>query len=1256
MASNRTLNKTGRPKLFSPSVIREEAKYSISSPVTLKSFSDTNSDSTSSFRYENPGMGVKSTQEIPLDWSKFQNHTFFNSAQSKVNIAFDRIINEYPFNGTEREVEAFEDSLTGYEKYILDIFPKSNGFLLLSGTTVQENPAGGFSSGLGTFIKVYDSAGSQFPAFSKKNDGSSVIDFSTNPFSFEFLFRPPKEENDCQIIFQKRKSRDFSVTVALSSSLSSTNADLIFSVNSGSARLITSSSIEKGVFSHICATYDRDSTRALLLYVSESLVSSSSRAYEMDTLSFSRAPLFIGSGSLFDVPSYFDHGGGGTRGAPFNPKQTLSGAIDETRVFHSTRAISDQLLYGKKSIYASDELKLYFKFNEPTGSFNIEDVVLDSSGNSLNSRISNFFLYLNNENRGTGGLRATGSYDNYMTAENIDRCPVLFPSFSPVSNLNLSILSTAVTYDEQNPNLVTKLIPVHYLLEGQSEQGFQTQDGNIGQAVTANSIPGSAKIGSAQYLTAFLLMWSKFFDEIKIFIDHFSDLIHPSYDDYETVASKFLPFVASYYGIDLPPMFPDTDVSQYVEGENIEDSYSRSQRSLAQVQTEIWRRILINLNDIIQSKGTIYSIRSFLLSAGINPDNLMNIREYGGPTKRSLTGLRETKSEVAASIDFSGSFANVSAGALTPKGFSTKFPHIVSPFLSSSRVEVGYPEPQGGSFVQKDSYFPHGIYNNPAAGWLTSGSFTYEAIYQFSPSRTGLYSPIQSLARLQISGSNVSHPGKAFNYGTAVTNLIIISGTVNSLSSSGSTLRLYARPGTNASGNRPALLKIDIEGPNFFDGNLWNISFGRMRGDQKVPADETNYISTTVSSIASSSYFLRCSRQSHGEIKESYSKSLFFIESANAAVANRNRNIFSPKSTDTEFSTYPSGTIIVIGSQSMSTFATPTSFLVPGPAFSIYQDFFLNDTSLDTRVGASAGDRDIALTTDFQGQVSQIRFWSKALEEKNWLEHVRNFKSMGVTDPRVNFNFDTYPTGSFERMRVDASIDQFETESNSDGDIELVDFSQNNLNMIGSGFESEKGVIKPETFYFSQLSPKFDQAQTDNKVRIRSFQTADLIDLYPYATSAPSFEVLRSEEPFDDTRFSIEFSSVKSLDNDIMNIFGTLEFFNNALGNTNLLFDDFYPDIDQVRKIYFKRLTEKPDYQIFFDMYKWFNSALGILVHQLIPRKTKFLGINFVIESHVLERNRFRYLFDDIYLLSLERNSDRGNLFLSQFVGSISKF
>ena len=64
----------------------------------------------------------------------------------------------------------------------------------------------------------------------------------------------------------------------------------------------------------------------------------------------------------------------------------------------------------------------------------------------------------------------------------------------------------------------------------------------------------------------------------------------------------------------------------------------------------------------------------------------------------------------------------------------------------------------------------------------------------------------------------------------------------------------------------------------------------------------------------------------------------------------------------------------------------------------------------------------------------------------------------------------------------------------------------------------------------------------------------------------------------------------------------------------------------------------------------------NLLINQLIPRKTKFLGINFVIESHVLERNRFRYLFDDMYLNALQRDTNRGNLLLSQIVGQLKKY
>tara|TARA_R110001583_G_scaffold16272_12_gene66696 strand:- start:1833 stop:5459 length:3627 start_codon:yes stop_codon:yes gene_type:complete len=1207
MAGNRIVEKLKRPKLFSPSVSRQDMKYSVSRDVRLQEMASTNFESTSSFRYDDPGTGLKSTQEVPVNWSKFENHTFLNSAQSKVNIAFDRIVNEYPFDGSLKEVEGFEDSLTGYEKHVLDIFPKNNGFLLFSGTSVSENPAGGYDPQLGTHINVLDSAGAEFPDFSRKNDGASVIDFEQNPFSFEFLIRPPSEENHNAIICQKI-SGSKSVSVALSSSIAIGSCSIVFSINSGSSQLFASASVEKGKFSHVCATYDRDITNKVLIYVSESLVASSSSAFEFESLSFNRAKFIIGSGSAFSNPP------GSLRESAVStltPTTTLSGALDEFRVFHSARTIEVQKESAKKSIFATPELKLYFKFNEPSGSFNSENVVLDSSGNSLHSKISNFLT----------NLRLTGSYSNPVSSENLERCPVLFPSYHDVSNLSTRLLSSASYYDSQNPDLITGLIPVHYLLEGQSAQGFKNQDGNIGSAVTATSIPGSAKIGSAQHLTAFLLIWAKFFDEIKIFIDHFSHLVHPSYDKYETVANKFLPFVANYYGINLPAIFPNADPTQYIDGENIDDSYARSVHSLSYIQAEIWKRILINLSEITRSKGTIYSIRSIIQAAGINPDNMLRIKEYGGPTRRSLSGIRETKAEVASSVDFSGSFAPVSPGTLTPTGFSTKFPHLFSPFLSGTRVEIGYPK-IGGEYVSKTSANPHGISNDPSDGLFTSGSFTFESTYQFPGNRK--YSSNQSAVRLHVSSSTTT-----ITEGQAIANLLIISGTENSITSSGSTLRLYARPGLVST---DPLLRLQLTGVDIFDGNLWNVSFGRERFDQKPETNSTKYLSEQISTAGSSSYFLRCARQSHGEIKELYTTSAFFKESTG-------HNVFSK--IDATYS--PSGTFFVLGSQSMADFSTPGYSL------------FLNDPSLETRRGAKPGDFHDSRVTFFQGQASQMRFWSEALRSDVWQEHVRNFKSVGVEDPRVHFNFDTKPTGSFGRIRVDASIDQNITKSDSSGNIMFTDFSQNNLNVSGSGFEPNANAIRPETFYFSHLSPKFDVAQTDNKIRVRSYQSAELIERNPYATSAPSYEVLKSEQPDDDTRFTIEFSSVRALDEDIMNIFGNLEFFDNALGNTNLLFDDYYPNIEQIRKIYFDRLTGKPDYQLFFDLYKWFNTALGSLIEQMIPRKTKFLGINFVIESHVLERNRFRYLFDEIYLKALQRDTDRGNLLLSQIVGTMKK-
>ena len=49
------------------------------------------------FKYDPINYPLKSTQQLNIDWSNFENHTFFSSAEVKVNEAFDLLINRFPF-------------------------------------------------------------------------------------------------------------------------------------------------------------------------------------------------------------------------------------------------------------------------------------------------------------------------------------------------------------------------------------------------------------------------------------------------------------------------------------------------------------------------------------------------------------------------------------------------------------------------------------------------------------------------------------------------------------------------------------------------------------------------------------------------------------------------------------------------------------------------------------------------------------------------------------------------------------------------------------------------------------------------------------------------------------------------------------------------------------------------------------------------------------------------------------------------------
>jgi len=390
-----------------------------------------------------------------------------------------------------------------------------------------------------------------------------------------------------------------------------------------------------------------------------------------------------------------------------------------------------------------------------------------------------------------------------------------------------------------------------------------------------------------------------------------------------------------------------------------------------------------------------------------------------------------------------------------------------------------------------------------------------------------------------------------------------------------------------------------LTGANIFDGNKWHITFGRdMMND------------------TTASYFLRAGRQNFGKIEQ------YYYNSVTASFGTS--DYYQSGSTQVN----ASGSFLQFGSGSMKTLAAG-----------------LNAATVPSH----------AKNLSYSGSIGRVRFWSKGLTFDEDKEHVRNFKSLGVEDPLLNFNFVTVLTGAFERMRIDAQADQAITQSSAAGIINIFDYSQNSFHLTGSGFKKSSQVINPAQFNFSTLDAKFDERSADNKIRIAGFSEDVNVEMFNTLKS-PVRNIPLGTPVEDDTRFSIEISQVRALNDDIMLLLGTLQFFDDALGSPELLFASDYPDLESLREVYFERLTDKINYKNLLSFYKWIDESIGFFVSTLVPHNTNFLGMNFVIESHVLERNKLRYLQEDIYLGENDRRGLQTDLNLQQVVGIFKRY
>ena len=239
-------------------------------------------------------------------------------------------------------------------------------------------------------------------------------------------------------------------------------------------------------------------------------------------------------------------------------------------------------------------------------------------------------------------------------------------------------------------------------------------------------------------------------------------------------------------------------------------------------------------------------------------------------------------------------------------------------------------------------------------------------------------------------------------------------------------------------------------------------------------------------------------------------------------------------------------------------------------------------------------------TGSFSSQMwtQESRIWNKSLTEKELQDHALNFQSYGTemigdnTALALHWRLRENVTASADTSLPDPAIQSEFPFGPSGSEI---------------GFQPSIAPYKKFLIDYNYIaSPDFSW----NEDRIRTYGVAELKP---------------ADVQYDNQLLALEFNMVDALNEDVSQIIATMDNFNNAIGLPVNRYRSAYQDIEVVRRQYFKNLQGRLNFRVFSDMLEFFDRSFITMIRRLIPARAVFLGDEFVVESHMLERPKLQW-------------------------------
>ena len=668
-----------------------------------------------------------------VDFSDASNFVRYGSAKKYYESAFDRIRDEFPYDGSGAEKQEFFNNSSYLDLYVYDNdYPKTTGYVILSadgwGTQASETLGWGVSNNL-EYIELYGgphtssngmigkSIHSEFSAsniydtdiydtqgvlpLGKQGTRESNLQFDwTRGQTIEFWLK--KDEfidslTEKEVIFDLWNGETTGsenpfygrLTLYLTGATSPNTAPFRFNLMSGTTGFhdvnfdlgLTKAQVSDGTWRHYAFTFKNNAGQSTIDAYVNGVRKQTLGPLSLNILEVTGA-LRARIGALTTAPSGNVYHGINLAGAA-----KLSASLDEFRYWKVDRTHEEVaknyfrgINGGTNTDVSNTELGVYYKFNEGiTSNSSTDAVVLDYSGRITNG---NWVGYPGSTARNTGSAIVSASAASFETPD-----PIIYATHSDVISVRERLSNSGSAYDYQNNSSIYYTLP-SWIIEEEEEKG--------GEILNLTQIIGS------------------YFDTLHSQIAEIPRLKDISYVSSSFKAYPFSSRLLESNGIFAPEVFVDASVLEQFSNQSETELY---EKDLSEIKNLIYKNIYNNLVYIFKSKGTEKSFRNVIRCYGVD-DELIKINMYGNNVTHKLRdnfrySVSKKKfadfsrpSRFGATVTHQSSSANVNTLDVTYLSCSSN--------ASTAEVEVLFPRKPEQSDV---NYFSTSFLSSSIFGW-----------------------------------------------------------------------------------------------------------------------------------------------------------------------------------------------------------------------------------------------------------------------------------------------------------------------------------------------------------------------------------------------------------------------------------------------------------------------------------------------------------------------------------------------------------